>query len=294
MGMPTNGSWRSAVGLGLLVPALAMSGSFTFENGASDARHEQVAALDRASLPVVPAPASSPIQVDRSSLDVPGPISPAGAGAGAAVARRAVPLIGLQAGHWRSSEAPRELRDLRYGGTVGGGKAEWEVTLEVAQHAARLLEERGYAVEILPATVPQRYSADLFISIHADGYNDPAVSGFTVGAPRRDATRRASEFVEVLAETYAEATSLRRRPNVPRRMRNYYAFNSRRYDHAIHPMTVGVIIETGFLTNPADRRVIVDNPDLSARGIVDAVVRFVPLPEEAPAPEGGVTAGAAR
>jgi hypothetical protein len=62
-------------------------------------------------------------------------------------------------------------------------------------------------------------------------------------------------------------------------MQNYYAFNFRRYEHALHPMTIGVIIETGFLTSPRDRGVIIDDPERAARGIVAAVKAF---PETAP------------
>jgi hypothetical protein len=61
-------------------------------------------------------------------------------------------------------------------------------------------------------------------------------------------------------------------------MRNYYAFNYRRYEHALHPSTIGVIIETGFLTSARDRRVIVNDPERAARGIVDAVVAFPVTP----------------
>jgi N-acetylmuramoyl-L-alanine amidase len=40
-------------------------------------------------------------------------------------------------------------------------------------------------------------------------------------------------------------------------------------------MTVGIILETGFLTSPRDRRIIVDAQDRAARGIADAVIRFL-------------------
>ena len=193
--------------------------------------------------------------------------------------------VGLQAGHWKAAEAPDELRGLRNnGGTSGGGKAEWEVNLEIARLTRALLEEAGYAVDILPATVPEAYRADVFISIHADGHNDSSVRGFRVGSPRRDATRRASEFAEVLAEAYAEATGLRHLPVATRRMRGYYAFRYTRYLHAIHPSTVGVIIETGFLTSPRDREVIVSDQGRAARGIFDGVTRFLgPATAEVPA-----------
>ena len=186
------------------------------------------------------------------------------------------PRVALQAGHWRAAEAPDELSGLRYnGGTSGGGKQEWEVNLEIAELTASLLEEAGYEVEILPATIPPRYEADVFVAIHADGNRDSSVTGYRVGSPRRDATRRAGEFAEILAQAYGEATGIHRLPVATRRMRGYYAFRYNRYRHAIHPMTVGVIIETGFLTSAVDRRVIVDDPARAARGIFIGVTRFL-------------------
>jgi N-acetylmuramoyl-L-alanine amidase len=57
-------------------------------------------------------------------------------------------------------------------------------------------------------------------------------------------------------------------------MRNYYAFNFRRYEHALHPMTIAAIIETGFLTSAEDRELIIGQPERVARGIVDAITEF--------------------
>jgi N-acetylmuramoyl-L-alanine amidase len=182
--------------------------------------------------------------------------------------------IGLQAGHWRADEAPRELSGLRENGTSWQDRAEWEVTLAIARRAGAMLDSMGYVVDILPAVVPPGYRAHLFVSIHADGSNDPRASGYRVAGPRRDATGRSTQVVDLLGGTYGEATGLTRIPTATRRMRNYYAFNFRRYEHALHPMTIGVILETGFLTSPRDRRVIVDAPDLAARGIVEAVTAF--------------------
>jgi N-acetylmuramoyl-L-alanine amidase len=184
--------------------------------------------------------------------------------------------IALQAGHWRNSEVPDELDGLRdNGGTRGGGRNEWEVNLDIAERTAALLTAAGYEAEVLPATVPQRYQADLFISIHADGNNDTSVHGYRVAAPRRDRTGRAQDFANVLTEAYGEATGVRSIGTVTRRMTGYYAFNSRRYDHAIHPSTVGVIIETGFLTSPTDQRILVDDPGRAAQGIFNGVVLYL-------------------
>jgi N-acetylmuramoyl-L-alanine amidase len=182
--------------------------------------------------------------------------------------------IALQAGHWRANEAPDELRGIRGNGARADGKAEWEVNLEIARRTAALLEGMGYEVDVLPATVPPLYRAHLFISIHADASADARATGYRVAAPRRDPTGRAGGFVQLLERTYGEATGLRRIPTLTRRMENYYAFNFSRYDHALHPLTIGVIIETGFITSASDRRLLISEPERVARGIVEAVKAF--------------------
>ncbi len=183
--------------------------------------------------------------------------------------------VALQAGHWKAADAPDEQAGLRTNGTRGGGKAEWEVNYEIATITAEMLRDAGYEVDILPTTIPPRYWADLFVAIHADGNPNTSISGFRAAAPRRDQTGRASEFVRLLEDHYGRATGLRHYPNITRRMTGYYAFNSRRYEHALDPMTIGVILETGFLTSPTDRRVIVQAQERAARGIADAVEEFL-------------------
>lgn len=187
--------------------------------------------------------------------------------------RRAV-RIALQAGHWRADEAPRELRGIRGNGTSWEGRHEAEFNLAIAERTAELLRGQGYEVDLLPAVIPQRYEADLFIAIHADGSADPAARGYRVASSRRDRTGRAPAAANVLAAAYGEATGLKRLPTTTRRMRNYYAFNHRRYRHSLSPSTPGIIIETGFLTSAEDRRVIVDDPDRAAIGIAAAVMAF--------------------
>lgn len=195
--------------------------------------------------------------------------------------------IALQAGHWRANEAPEELSGLRDNGTRWRQTAEWEVNLLIARTAAEQLETLGYEVEVLPAVIPPDYRAHLFVAIHADGSDNPSASGYRVAAPRRDATGRAGGIAELLRDSYGDATGLRRLPTTTRRMQNYYAFNYRRYEHALHPMTIAVILETGFLTSPTDRRVILDAPERAANGIVAAVKAFHVTPPPALAASAG-------
>ncbi len=228
-------------------------------------------------------------EAPRSAVAQESPPVPGRAAGGAASAPRhatvpgpAAPIrIGLQAGHWRADEAPRELRRIRYNGTRWRQTAEWEANLEIARLAAAELEALGYEVDILPAVVPPGYRAHLFIAIHADGSDSPQASGYRVASPRRDATGRAPEIARLLREKYGEATGLRQLPVSTRRMRNYYAFNYRRYRHALHPMTIGVIIETGFITSARDRGIILEAPERAARGIVEAVKAFPVTPPPA-------------
>ncbi|MBY0310319.1 N-acetylmuramoyl-L-alanine amidase [Patescibacteria group bacterium] len=58
-------------------------------------------------------------------------------------------------------------------------------------------------------------------------------------------------------------------------MSGYYAFNWRRYDHAVHPQTPSAIVEMGFLTNASDRRLMTTEPGRVAQGIVGGILAFL-------------------
>jgi hypothetical protein len=184
--------------------------------------------------------------------------------------------VGIQAGHWKVNEVPRDIAGLKSStGAYGGGYSEQETVLVIAQKVKALLEVEGVIVDLLPATVPVDYYADAFVSIHADGNTSASVTGFKITGPRRDFSERADELVAALYNSYGDATGLRRDANITRRMSGYYAFNWRRYDHALHPMTPAAIIETGFMTSPTDRAVIVAKPEMAAKGIADGIFDFL-------------------
>lgn len=186
--------------------------------------------------------------------------------------------VTLQAGHWKAAEAPDELKNLRIStGTSYGRITEWEVVLAIAEKTKVLLEASGVQVEILPTTIPPNHWSDIFVSIHADGNLNPLVSGYKVAAPRRDETGQARTLVQFLEAEYGLATGLSIDANITRTMRGYYAFNWRRYDHSIHPLSVAAIVETGFLSNANDRRIIVNAPEKAARGIASGITQFLGL-----------------
>ena len=188
---------------------------------------------------------------------------------------RDMPTVALQVGHWRSNELPGELALMRAqaGATTLEGISEPVVSMAIARAAKRRLEAAGELVDLVPATVRPGYRAAAFVSIHADGNPDATVTGFKVAGPERSV--RARQLSELVERSYAARTGLPWHPMITDSMTGYYAFNSRRYVHAVDPATPGVVVETGFLTNPIDRRVIVDNPDVAAEGIANGVLAFL-------------------
>lgn len=184
--------------------------------------------------------------------------------------------VGIQVGHWQRDNLPEELAGLTGStGALAGGYTEEEVNLAVARAVVARLSAAGVEAELLPVTVPVDYLADAFISIHADGSTNPSVSGFKIAPPRTDFSGRAPALVAALYEGYEAATSLPRDDAFTRRMSGYYAFNWRRYDHAIHPQTPAAIVEMGFLTNAADRALMVQEPVRLADGIADGILAFL-------------------
>ncbi len=187
--------------------------------------------------------------------------------------------VGLQAGHWLNDEVPRELNRLAGSGTAGGGYAEWQVNLNLAQRTAAILQSYGVEVDILPATVPPSYRAHIFLTIHADGDITGVLRGFKVARAGFSSVPEADDaLVAALNLEYGATTGLRRDDeHISRKMQYYYAFNSRRYCHAIAPGVPAAIIETGFLTNAADRAMLLNNPDALALGIARGVLRYLDM-----------------
>jgi len=184
--------------------------------------------------------------------------------------------VALQAGHWKSEEVPQEMERLRNNtGSAGGGKWEWEVNLEIARLTAKILADKGVKTEILPTTIPPTYYADVFVAIHADGNPNRYVSGYKVSPPWRDFSGNSKKLAGAIDDNYGQTTGMNKDPNISTNMKGYYAFSWWKYEHALHPMTPGVIIETGFLTNSGDRKVIVSKPEKAAEGIAGGILDYL-------------------
>lgn len=202
--------------------------------------------------------------------------------------------VGLQVGHLDNDEVPEELSGLtRNGaGAVAAGYNERDTVQVITELVAERLRAENILVDVLPATVPPGYEVDAFISVHADGNRNTGVRGFKIAGPRRDYSGRSEALVAALYESYEVATNLPIDPSISRRMTAYYAFNWPRYEHAIHPFTPAAIVETGFLTNPADRAFLLNQPEVAAAGIANGIMAYLEtIPEPLP-PPGSLTAPA--
>ena len=225
----------------------------------------------------------------------------------APLGRSGVPRVGLQVGHWQAAEVPNELRRLRgQTGAYAAGVSEVEVNLLVAEQVRAQLAPLGIIVDLLPATISPGYLADAFVSLHADGAANSRVAGFKAARAQwrdrswfsrwrredpntpftRDLWRRApvidrnpldEALLQHMRDIYGAVTGLPQSPHVSYNMTGYYAFNSRRYHHAISQDTPAVILEMGYLTNPFERRFLAQRPEVPARGVALALLRFLAL-----------------
>lgn len=184
--------------------------------------------------------------------------------------------VGLQAGHWLVDQVPPELHGLEAGAT-GGGKQEWQVNLDVAQRTAALLQASGIQTDVLPATVPPRYQANAFIAIHADGDTTGEDRGFKVARPGFSSIPDVDDrLVDAINQTYGSETELPRDDaHISLRMRYYYAFNARRYCHAVSPGVPQAIIELAYLTNATDRQYLIGDPEKLAQALSDSIQAFL-------------------
>lgn len=185
--------------------------------------------------------------------------------------------VAIQAGHWKSNELPDALARLRTStGAYGGGRNESQVTLDIAQRVASLLRSKGRTVEVLPATVPTGYEADLFVSLHADGNASSKPRGYKVSTRwRSDVAALDATLVQAIDDGYSKVTGMPQDPSVTRAMRGYYAYSTYRgEEYRLSDTTPAAILEMGFMSSPADRALMFNKPDVVARGVVAGIDNF--------------------
>jgi len=174
--------------------------------------------------------------------------------------------IGILAGHWQSDA----------GAVCEDGVREVDVNLEIAKRVVKILEKRGYRVEMLAEFDPalSGYLAEVLVALHADSCI-PGLTGFKIARAANSALPEEEDrLVECLYAEYERATGLpRHEGSITPDMRFYHAFGE------IAPPTPGAIIETGFLWE--DRDILIKNPERAAQGIANGILCFL---ESSPTP----------
>lgn len=200
--------------------------------------------------------------------------------------------VAIQIGHYKIKEVPPELSSIsKQWGTYGGGRNEVDVAMDIGTRLKPLLEAQGLNVELLPTTVPGNYTADAFLSLHADGAGDKTRRGFKVTTrynspiPPQDAM-----LTEMLTEAYSAATGLPQDYRVNSNMREYYAFAPHRTTYRISNYTPAAIIEMGYMTNAEDRALLFSG-DKIASGLAVGMVRFLKAAYPKPGSARGYGAG---
>lgn len=234
-------------------------------SAASSTNHsEQQPAADATQSVAVSAPQPTALPTSAQTTGSPPPLAPTNVVPVPEPTPDISDRIGILAGHWGFDS-----------GAVCNGRREVDITLDVAQRVAAQLRSLGYQVDLLQEQHPdkphpplQNYLAAAFVSLHVDSCV-PGASGFKVSRwafsqmPETD-----DRLVQCLYKEYSAVTGLPKHDSsITIDMWNYYAFRE------IGKPTPGAIIEMGFMTG--DRWLLVERPDLAARGIVAGLLCFL-------------------
>ena len=188
------------------------------------------------------------------------------------------PRVGVQVGHLNANNHPDELAILRNntGGSIDGID-EVSLNLAIAEHLQRLLEAQGIVVDLLPAKIPRRYSADLVLSIHIDANVNRHRRGYKSAhfmpprSPAEPALKKLVDRAYLLASGFPHDED-----NLTSAMLEYYAFNYKRFRHSVHRTTPSLIVELGYLSNPKDLSYLEDS-QAPAGALAKGVVEFLRL-----------------
>jgi N-acetylmuramoyl-L-alanine amidase len=204
----------------------------------------------------------------------------------------AAALICLDPGHGTPPAIGRQLEPIGPGSRVtkikdgGGAPGETEVVLAIARSTRALLLRRGYRVamtrtgstfrggNIERAQFCNRRGAALMLRIHADGSSDPSRRGVSTLTP----VRRRGWTSDVYAPSLRAARAIQRGLVSTTDARDLGV--SERSDlTGFNWANVPVVLaETGFLSNPAERRSLHSSAYQwrVARGLAAGVAAFTP------------------
>jgi len=174
--------------------------------------------------------------------------------------------IGIISGHWGSDP----------GAVCLNGVTENEVNLGIAIIVQQQLNaQRKYQVDLLQEYDPRLngYQGVLLVSIHNDScvISNEMTTGFKIARSSEGKNpERAQRLADCMFDRYQKETNLPYHPgSITPDMTDYHAFRE------IDPNTAGVIIETGFLSNPVDYDLLTLHPEIVATGVVKGILCYL-------------------
>lgn len=219
----------------------------------------------------------------------------------------------------------RVMIDPGHGGIDSGavgheGSQEKHIVLEIANHVRRFLHEHDHLEarltreedEFIPlfqrVEIAHQHQADLFISIHADGFTSPSASGASVfalsnrgassamarylsnrenaaddvaGGKYKDQDNYLQQVLFDLVQTDTINNSLTLGRHVLGQIRPVHHLHSDSTEQAAFavlksPSIPSVLVETSFITNPNEERLLGTTAfrEKIARAIADGIVNF--------------------
>ena len=166
----------------------------------------------------------------------------------------------VQAGHL----APREPGFE--GGT--GTNGEQELVKAIRDRLVAILRKDGRFEAIpVPGDIPNGIRVDAALYLHGDGSSNPGASGYCFGYPDHPTNKRLADMI---------AVEFNKIPGHPPHGRDNYTGGLRGYYGYSRVNTPGpeVLVEHGFLTNPAERRWLYAHVDELAQAEYKALLRF--------------------
>lgn len=169
-------------------------------------------------------------------------------------------------------------------GAEAGGVREQDINYEVGRRLAALLNADPNFEARLSRPTPETqlgtsttsslqaraaaansWPADYFISLHCNANTNPNISG--TEAYVFALQTRAAEMAEDILEGISDLTGLRDRGTYARP--TLYVLRATEMPAAL--------VELGYLTNPSDRALLVNDPESFARGIYNGLLEFLDL-----------------
>ena len=182
-----------------------------------------------------------------------------------------MPDVLVQKGH----VAPREPGSE----SQTGAPREQELVTLIADALAALLALDGrFSPVVVPGDIPDGIRVDAALFLHADGSVSPAASGFSFGYPDYEVNRRLAQLI---------AGEFERLPGHPPRRRDNLTESQRGYYGYTRVSTLGpeVLVEHGFVTNPAERLWLFGHVPALAAAEYRALCAFFGLEPRADRPE---------